>query len=257
MSMMHVLMYLIFVLQLALLSVWLPLRCQHLVNPWLDEEHPNSDQGRRKRLASIANLILLSCGLVLLMLSLTGWLEQPIPTIFVFTALQVLLLLAMRHWLPVALAMPAKRKASLQRRSVFDFITPLERLQTILALFCVPALALILQKSGLWSKDIMQLWQLCAVSGLANLCMCVAIYRAVFRQRQHSRSIGAEQNLPSQQKIQHKVSQYLSALVALNLTLILLLLLGAFGTQPEFIYIGISLLLQLMLLKSASAKAAA
>jgi hypothetical protein len=257
MSMMHVLMYLIFALQLALLSVWLPLRCQHLRMPWLLEDNQTSDHLKRRRLASLANLLLLSSGIVLLLLSLTGWLAQPVAPMFMFTTLQVLLLLVMRQWLPVAAAIPAKRKASLQRRSVFDFITPLERLQTILALFCVPALALILQKSGLWTKDIMQLWQLCAVSGLANLCLCAAIYSVVFRQRQHNQSIETEQTLPSQQKIQQKVSQYLSALIALNLLLMLLLLLGIFGTQPELLYIGISLLLQLMLVKSSSGKATA
>lgn len=255
MSMMHIVMYLIFALQLALLSCWLPLRCQHLRLPWVLEDHQTSDQLNRRRLAFLANLLLLMSGIVLLLFSLTGWLMQPVTPMFMFTTLQVLLLLAMRQWLPVAMAIPAKRKARLQRRSVFDFITPQERLQTILTLVCVPALAFILQISGLWIKDIAQLWQLCAVSGLANLGICVAIYRAVFRQRQHMRAIEAEQALPSLQKIQQKVSQYLTALTALNLLLMLLMLLGIFGTQPELLYIGISLLLQLMLLKSASGTA--
>jgi hypothetical protein len=35
------------------------------------------------------------------------------------------------------------------------------------------------------------------------------------------------------------------------------LLLGIFGTQPELLYIGISLLLQLMLVKSSSGKTTA
>jgi hypothetical protein len=256
MSLMHVVMYMIFALQLVLLSFWLPLRCQQLQKPWLLTDNPTSDRLSRRRLATFANLLLLSSGLVLLLLSLTGRLAQPVTTIFIFTTLQVLLLLAMRQWLPVAVAVPAKRKASLQRRTVLDFITPLERLQAICALLCVPGLALILLKSGLWTKDVAQLWQLCAVGSLANLCLCVAIYGAVFRQRHPRRAVAAEQTLPSQQQIQHKVSQYLRALTALNLLLMLLLLLGVFGTQPELLYIGISLLLQLTLLQSASGKAA-
>jgi hypothetical protein len=256
MSMMHVVMYLIFALQLALLSFWLPMRCQHLLAPGLLAENGISDRLKRRRLVSLANQLLLGSGILLLLLSLTGWLAQPVTPIFMFTTLQVLLLLVMRQWLPVAAAIPAKRKASLQRRSVFDFITPLARLQTILAVFCVPALTFILQKSGLWTNDIAQLWQLCAVSGLANLCLCAAIYNVVYRQRQHNHSIETEQTMPSQQKIQQKVSQYLSALIALNLLLMLLLLLGVFGTQPELFYIGISLLLQLMLLQNSTGKAA-
>lgn len=255
MSIMHIVMYLIFALQLGLLSVWFPMRCKHLLKPWLTAENGTPDQLRRWRLASSANLLLLGSGIVLLLFSLTGWLVQPITTMLVFTTLQVLFLLTMRQWLPLAATIPAKRKASLQRRTVFDFITPLERLQAVGAIFGVPAVALILLKSGLWSKDIAQLWQLCAVGGFANLCLCVAIYRAVFRQRQHNRGSEAEQNLPMQLQIQYKVTQYLRALSELNLLLMLLLLLGTFGTQPEFLYIGISLLLQLMLVKSLSGKA--
>lgn len=255
MTMMQVVMYMIFALQLALLSVWLPLRCKLLLNPWSIAENPISDQGRRKRLVFLANLTLLSCGLVLLLFSVTGWLSQPVTTIFIFTALQVLLLLAMRQWLPVAMKLPAKRKASLQRRTVLDFIEPLARLQAMFALFCVPALAFILLKSGLWTKDITQLWQLCAVSGLANLCLIAAIYTAVFQQRQPMQGIAAEQALPMQLQIQRKVNQYLKALSALNLLLMLLLVLGIFGTTTELLFIGISLLLQLMLVPSLLGKA--
>ncbi len=255
MTMMQVVMYMIFALQLVMLSVWLPLRCQLLLNPWSSTEIAISDQGRRRRLAFLASLTLLSCGLVLLLLSLTGWLSQPVTIIFIFTALQVLLLLVMRQWLPVAMTLPAKRKASLQRRTVLDFVTPLARLQAIFAFLSVPALALILLKSGLWSKDITQLWQLCAVGGLANLCLFVAIYRAVFRQQQPMQGIAAAQALPIQLQIQHKVNQYLRALSALNLLLMLLLLLEILGARPELLFIGISLLLQLMLLPSLPNKA--
>lgn len=257
MSMMSGVMYFIFALQLMLFSVWLPMRCQHLQTPWSLSEHETSDRLMRRRLASVANLLLLGSGMLLLLLSLTGWYTPPVTIIFIFTMLQVLLLLAMRQWLPVAAALPPKRKASLQRRSVLDFISPLERLLAVIALLAVPGLSLILLQSGLWTKDIAQLWQLCAVSLLANLCLSVAIYRAVFWQKPPLQKNMAEPASPSELYIQRKVSRYLKALTALNLLLMIILLLGFFRTEPELFYISISLLLQLMLLRRAAGTATA
>jgi hypothetical protein len=252
MSMMDGVMCFIFALQLLLFSIWLPMRCQLLLTPWSRSEHETADRLQRRRLASLANLLLLGSGIVLLMLSMTGWLTQPVTIMFIFTALQVLFVVAMRQWLPVAVTLPPKRKASLQRRSVLDFISPLERLLAMIALFGVPSLSVIMLQSGLWTKDTAQLWQLCAVSLLANLCLIVAIYGAVFWQKPYSQKAMAELALPSELHIQHKVNRYLKAIIALNLLLMSILLLGYFRTQPEVFYISISLLLQLMLLRRPS-----
>lgn len=244
MSMSHLVMYLLFTLQLLLLSLWLPQRCQQVLKTASDMLTTTAN--KRRQMLVWLNMLLLVSGIVLLVFGVTGRLAQPVPLLVIFTLLQVLLLLTIRQWLPNPPVLASKRKASLQRRTVWDFISVPERLLAVLSALSVPSLALFLAQTGLWFKDVSLLWQLVALSLLADLVLCVAIYLAVFRPK-------AQQN-PNPElvelrevHIQRGVDRHLKSVTLLHLVLLMILLLSATHLESEWFFSGISVFIQLML----------
>ncbi|GAA0556064.1 hypothetical protein GCM10009098_24900 [Rheinheimera aquimaris] len=237
MTIMHIAINVIFALQLALLSVVLPRRCQ---------QHKRQPDKRLLQLGfTWINRLVLLAGSALLLAQITGWIVFNLAILLAFTGLQVLLLLAQRQWLQPAPILPTQRKASLQRRRVLDYVSPAVRVMSVSAVLVVPLLASALAFSGQWPMAMAKLWQLSAVGLLTNAILFFAVYFTVFRKRQNFNDVDNQTTL-----IQRKVSQYLRAILSFNMLLVLILLLGAFQTTPELLYILLSLSLQLMLLKT-------
>tara|TARA_Y100001963_G_scaffold69178_1_gene96327 strand:+ start:2619 stop:3365 length:747 start_codon:yes stop_codon:yes gene_type:complete len=237
MTIMHIAINVIFALQLALLSAVLPRRCQkHKQQP---------DKPLLQLWFKWINRLVLLIGSILLLAQISGWIVFNLAILLGFTSLQVLLLLAQRQWLQPAPILPTQRKASLQRRRVLDYVSLADRVMSISAVLVVPLLASALAFTGHWPMTIAKLWQLTTVGLLTNTALFFAVYFTVFRKRRNFHA-------PDNQTLltQRKVNQYLRAIIGFNMLLVLFLLLGAFQTKPELLYILLSLSLQLMLLKT-------
>ena len=243
MTIMHVAINVIFALQLALLSVWLPRRCQ--------QHKQQLNKPRLVLLFKWLHRLVLLAGSVLLLAQISGWIAFNISILLGFTSLQVLFLLVQRQWLQPAPIIPTLRKASLQRRSVLDYVPPADRLMSVSAVLIVPLLAYALAFTGHWALDTAKLWQLTAVGVLTNTVLFVAVYLTVFRKRRNFNDPDNEAALT-----QRKVHHYLKAIIGFNMLLVLFLLLGAFQTKPELLYILLSLSLQLMLLQTGQRSSA-
>lgn len=239
MTLMHVAINVIFALQLVLLSVWLPRRCQL-------QHQQQADKPLVRLYFSWINRLVLVAGSALLLAQMSGWIVLNLSLLMGFTSLQVLLLLVQRQWLQPPAILPTQRKASLQRRSVLDFITPADRAMAVTAVLIVPLLASILLLTANWPLATAKLWQLTAVGLLTDILLFVAVYFTVFRKRRHFNDPDS-QALQTQRKVKH----YLRAIIGFNSLLVLFLLMGAFQAKPELLYILLSLSLQLMLLQTA------
>lgn len=239
MTTMHVAINLIFALQLALLSFWLPRRCQQ-------QRKQQPDKPLIRICFTWVHRLVLVAGSALLLAQIADWIVLNVSILMGFTSLQVLLLLLQRQWLQPPLLLPPQRKASLQPRRVLDYVPPADRLITVSAVVVVPLLAGILVFSGNWALGAAKLWQLTTVGLLTNTLLFVAVYFTVFRKRRHFADTADSPALQTQRKVKH----YLRAIIGFNLLLVLFLLLGAFQTKPELLYILLSLSLQLMLLQT-------
>ncbi|WP_290612824.1 hypothetical protein [Arsukibacterium sp. UBA3155] len=239
MTIMHLAINVIFALQLALLSGWLPHRCQ--------QQHPLQPNKPLLRVYfKWINRLVLLAGSALLLAQLSGWIALNISLLLGFTSLQVFLLLVQRQWLQPPPIVPTQRKASLQPRRVLDYVQPADRVMAVCAVLTVPLLAAILVISGNWAPDMAKLWRLITVGLLTNTALCAAVYFTVFRKRRNFDDTPELQQLQTQRKVNH----YLKAIIGFNLLLVLFLLLGAFQAKPELLYIVLSLSLQLMLLQT-------
>lgn len=236
MTLMHVAINVVFALQLVLLSVWLPRRCQ---------QQQQADKPLVRLYFSWINRLVLVAGSALLLAQMSGWIALDLSILMAYTSLQVLLLLVQRQWLQPPAILPTQRKASLQRRSVLDFITPADRVMAVTAVLIVPLLASTLLLTANWPLATTKLWQLTTVGLLTNISLMVAVYLTVFRKRQNFNDPDNHASLT-----QRKVKHYLRAIIGFNLLLVLFLLLGAFQTNPHLLYILLSLSLQLMLLQT-------
>jgi hypothetical protein len=239
MTMMHLAINVIFALQLALLSGWLPRRCQQ-------HQKLQPDKPQIRSFFRWINRLVLLAGSALLLAQLSGWIVLKLSLMMGFTSLQVLLLLVQRQWLQPPPIVPTQRKASLQPRRVLDYVPPAVRVMSVCAVLIVPLLASILVFTGNWALDMAKLWQLITVGLLTNTLLFVAVYFTVFRKRRNFGDTADSQVLLTQRKVKH----YLKAIIGFNLLLVLFLLFGAFQPKPELLYILLSLSIQLMLLQT-------